>query len=206
MPSLANLNLNLSLRTLDILLAPNTRSPPAESFIYCHLLHTCIAKNSLSEAKEIHSNINDNDRGFTFATHTFLQNTLLNMYDKCGSLLDARSIFNQMTETDVCSWNLIIAAYRRHKFPQQAFTPFYQMQRSWKNRKMWVSVRNYCDDSLIDMHAKCGNMQKARESFDKMSQRNVVSWNTMIAGYSQNDILDEALRLLKEIPQQNVIS
>ncbi|KAH9322662.1 hypothetical protein KI387_017301, partial [Taxus chinensis] len=38
-------------------------------------------------------------------------------------------------------------------------------------------------NALIDMYAKCGSIHDAHEVFDKMCQRDVVSWNVMIAGY-----------------------
>eukprot|EP01018_Ginkgo_biloba_P004739 Gb_34695 [translate_table: standard] len=34
-----------------------------------------------------------------------------------------------------------------------------------------------------DMYAKCGSVEVARRLFDKMSERDVISWNAMIAGY-----------------------
>ncbi|KAH9328534.1 hypothetical protein KI387_000642 [Taxus chinensis] len=48
-------------------------------------------------------------------------------------------------------------------------------------------------NALIDMYAKCGSMHKARELFDKVPQRDVVSWNAMIAGYAQNGFVEEAV-------------
>ncbi|XP_059069576.1 pentatricopeptide repeat-containing protein At3g57430, chloroplastic [Cryptomeria japonica] len=39
-------------------------------------------------------------------------------------------------------------------------------------------------NSLMDMYVKCGNMEDARRLFDNMSQRDVVSWNTIIGGYA----------------------
>ena len=38
--------------------------------------------------------------------------------------------------------------------------------------------------ALVDMYAKSGNMEDARQVFDKMSDRDVVTWNAMIAGYA----------------------
>lgn len=52
------------------------------------------------------------------------------MYVKCGSLVDARNVFDQMKEPDNVSWITIIAAYRRHGFPHEAVTLFHQMQRT----------------------------------------------------------------------------
>lgn len=53
--------------------------------------------------------------------------------------------------------------------------------------------------SLIDMYANCGRMEKARQLFNKMSEKNVVSWNTMIAGYTHNGPIKEALALFHQM-------
>ncbi|KAJ8436682.1 hypothetical protein Cgig2_025512 [Carnegiea gigantea] len=36
---------------------------------------------------------------------------------------------------------------------------------------------------LIDMYAKCGKIKTAREVFDRIDKRDIVTWNSMIAGY-----------------------
>jgi pentatricopeptide repeat protein len=37
--------------------------------------------------------------------------------------------------------------------------------------------------SLVDIYAKCGNMENACKVFDKMLLRDVVTWNAVIFGY-----------------------
>ncbi|XP_059077978.1 pentatricopeptide repeat-containing protein At2g44880-like [Cryptomeria japonica] len=61
-------------------------------------------------------------------------------------------------------------------------------------------------NALIVMYAKCLSIRKARELFDKMRNRDVVSWTAMIAGYAQNGLIDMELKLFEEMPQRNVIS
>lgn len=58
--------------------------------------------------------------------------------------------------------------------------------------------------ALIDMYAKCGGVDSAWQLFARMSQRNVVSWNAMIAGYAQNGHANEALALFNEMQLQNL--
>ncbi|XP_059076662.1 pentatricopeptide repeat-containing protein At1g56690, mitochondrial [Cryptomeria japonica] len=200
---------------------------------YVRLLQNCIARKALLEGKQVHSHINQNLWGFTPETLIVLKNTLINMYDKCGSLVDARRVFDHISQPDVCSWNMIIAAYRRHGLPQQAFTLFHQMQRTVQpNQFTFSCILPVCASvaslkhglqihakiircsqpdvivisTLIDMYAKCGSIQNARELFDNMPHRDVVSWNSIIAGYVQNGFLNEGLRLFKDMPQQNVVS
>uniref|UniRef100_A0A6N2LZ26 DYW domain-containing protein n=1 Tax=Salix viminalis TaxID=40686 RepID=A0A6N2LZ26_SALVM len=48
---------------------------------------------------------------------------------------------------------------------------------------------------LIDMYAKCGNLDAAITLFDGFSQRSIVSWTAMIAGYIRCNALEEGERL-----------
>jgi pentatricopeptide repeat protein len=47
--------------------------------------------------------------------------------------------------------------------------------------------------ALIDMYCKCGRLEIARQLFDEMSERNVVSWSAMIAGYGMHGRGEDAL-------------
>ncbi|CAA7394476.1 unnamed protein product [Spirodela intermedia] len=51
--------------------------------------------------------------------------------------------------------------------------------------------------ALVDMQARCGDVEMARETFDGIAGKNVVSWSAMIAGYEQASLPEEALSLFK---------
>ncbi|XP_057846895.2 pentatricopeptide repeat-containing protein At2g39620 [Cryptomeria japonica] len=167
-------------------------------------------------------------RQFAFATRTTFHNKLINMYAKCGSLVDARKVFNQMKERDSASWNTIIAAYRRFGYPHEAVTLFQYMQQTGfqPNKFTFASVIPACAElgfleqgmdihqiiteggflsdivvgnCLVDMYIKCGRMDEAREVFDRMTQRDVISWTAIIAGYTQNGYVDKALEIFKQM-------
>ncbi|XP_057847935.1 pentatricopeptide repeat-containing protein At3g26782, mitochondrial [Cryptomeria japonica] len=232
MSSIGHFNLNLRALckegrlkdAMHILLT--TQNPPVDTNTYLQLLQTCVTKKALLEGKQIHSHIND--RGFPIATRTLLHNKAINMYDKCGSLVDARKAFDLIAEPDVFSWNMIIAAYRRHGLAQEAFTLFHQMPTTGVQPDLFTfaSILPVCtkmgslelgmeihqritesgflsDDvvvtSLIDMYAKCGSINKAHELFDKMPRRDAVSWNAIIGGYNQNGLPEKAMEVFKNM-------
>jgi pentatricopeptide repeat protein len=60
--------------------------------MYVCLLQGCIQRNAPPEGKVIHAHIKQS--GFT--GDALLHNTLLNVYAKCGTMVDARKVFNQM--------------------------------------------------------------------------------------------------------------
>ncbi|WOL20050.1 pentatricopeptide repeat-containing protein [Canna indica] len=60
--------------------------------------------------------------------------------------------------------------------------------------------------ALVDMYAKCGCTDVAREVFDRMPVKNSVSFNTMIAGYMRNGDVDRGLSLFGKIRRKDKIS
>jgi pentatricopeptide repeat protein len=204
---------------------------PVDCCTYVLLLQLCIKKEAFSEGKSVHTHMNQ--RGFTGTT--LLGNTLLNMYAKCGNLADARRVFHEMSERDVCSWTVMIAAYSRAGLAGDAMDLFHEMQSTvvQPNQFTFASVLQACakletlqkgmdihrhiitggfqsdvivESALVDMYAKCGSIEDARQVFDKMHQRDVVSWNTMIAGYAQDGDFDEALNLFHKMPEPDLVS
>ncbi|XP_057840083.1 pentatricopeptide repeat-containing protein At2g13600 [Cryptomeria japonica] len=152
-----------------------------------------------------------------------------------GALDEALRLFEVMPRPDVFSWNAILAGCVQNGFAGKAMKDFNQMQLAGvkPDASTFTTILPACakmraleqgmeihhrltrsgflsnvlvGNALIDMYAKCGSIQKARGLFDKMPERDVVSWNVMIAGYAQNGFLDEASRLFKEMPQPNVVS
>ena len=54
--------------------------------------------------------------------------------------------------------------------------------------------------ALMDMYAKCKNMDIARKLFDKMPKRDLVLWSAMIVGYAQSgDYTHEALTFFNKM-------
>ncbi|XP_026449930.1 pentatricopeptide repeat-containing protein At2g13600-like [Papaver somniferum] len=59
--------------------------------------------------------------------------------------------------------------------------------------------------ALMNFNLKCGNLRDARGVFDEMSERDVVTWTSMIVGYVQNKHFDASLRLFKKMIEFDVI-
>ncbi|XAR48473.1 hypothetical protein NMG60_11031299 [Bertholletia excelsa] len=52
---------------------------------------------------------------------------------------------------------------------------------------------------LVNVYAKCRNMDNARKVFDKLSRRNVVTWTSLMIGYIQNSQPEVAIRVFREM-------
>eukprot|EP01018_Ginkgo_biloba_P034076 Gb_04449 [translate_table: standard] len=193
------------------------------------VLSACADLAALQEGRDIHNYIIQNG----LESDMYVQNALINMYTRCGSIKIARELFDNMFKRDVVSWSAMIAGYAQHGLANEALTLFHQMQLRHVelNRLTILSLLTACADlsalqqgkdihdyimkngldsdvsvgtALVDMYAKCGNIEIARQLFDKMSIRDVVSWSAMIAGYAQNGHADEAVALFIQMQLADV--
>lgn len=70
--------------------------------------------------------------------------------------------------------------------------------------KMGLDYETHVVNGLIKLYTTCGRVDEARDLFDEMSERDLVSWSTMVSGYVQNGCSNEALVLFKQMQAQNV--
>eukprot|EP01018_Ginkgo_biloba_P009818 Gb_14459 [translate_table: standard] len=197
---------------------------------YASLLQGCINIKALPEGKLVHAYIIRT----RFKLHNCLCTKVLIIYAKCGSLVDARRVLDEMPTRNEASWSAMIAAYARQGNGQEALTLFYEMQRSGNqpNQFTFASVLPACanqaalkagkevhasiivsgfqsdifvNNALVDMYAKCGQIQDAHHVFDKMPQRNVVSWSAMIAAFARRGHSGEALTLFHQMQRSGII-
>ena len=55
-------------------------------------------------------------------------NSLIDMYIKCGSIMEARMVFDELPVRDTISWNVIAAGYADYGLKKQVFYCLEQMQ------------------------------------------------------------------------------
>uniref|UniRef100_UPI0040747504 Synthetic PPR-DYW protein n=1 Tax=synthetic construct TaxID=32630 RepID=UPI0040747504 len=201
---------------------------PSE-FTFCSVLSACASLGSLEMGKQIHGYVIKSG----FESIVFVGNALIDMYAKCGSIEDARKVFDEMPERTVVSWTAMISGYAQNGQSEEALELFREMQREGvkpdevtlpsvlsacanlgaleqgKQIHAYVIKSGFESDvfvgsALIDMYAKCGSIEDARKVFDKMPERDVVSWNAMIAAYAQHGHGKEALQLFQQMQQEGV--
>ncbi|XP_065878321.1 pentatricopeptide repeat-containing protein At2g13600-like isoform X2 [Euphorbia lathyris] len=144
-------------------------------------------------------------------------------------LVEARRIFEEMPERNEISWSTMIARCSQRGYTDESLKLFRQMvQQGIKPTiscfssiistlatlealqagmiihghvtKNWIQNDVFVSSSLIDLYCKCGETKKGRLLFDSDMEKNVVSWNTMIGGYSLNGEMEEAKDLFHAMP------
>ena len=92
---------------------------------YMSILNACACPVALDRGREVHAHIIDAG----LQSDVRVEHALVNMYAKCGSISDARLLFDKMGKRDSISWNAMIAGYAQHGQCDEAFEVFHQMQR-----------------------------------------------------------------------------
>ncbi|KAK4358615.1 hypothetical protein RND71_020844 [Anisodus tanguticus] len=70
--------------------------------------------------------------------------------------------------------------------------------------KMGFMSDRYVNNALIHMYSGCGDSGHALKVFDEMSERDVVSWTSVIDGFVDNDRPIEAIKLFEEMMESGI--
>ncbi|EOA29855.1 hypothetical protein CARUB_v10012948mg [Capsella rubella] len=63
----------------------------------------------------------------------------------------------------------------------------------------------YVGNALVDMYSRMGLLGRARQVFDAMPVRDLVSWNSLISGYSSHGYYEEALEIYNELKKYWIV-
>ncbi|KNA17493.1 hypothetical protein SOVF_079410 [Spinacia oleracea] len=84
--------------------------------------------------------------------------------------------------------------------------PFHGVQMHSLIWKHGFDIHVFVGSALVNMYAKCCDMLCAQKVFDEMPERNLVSWNSMIVGFLDNEVYDHALLIFKEVLRETSIT
>ncbi|KAG8645346.1 pentatricopeptide repeat-containing protein At4g33990 [Manihot esculenta] len=207
-------------KALDVADEMRLEGLPMDAFTVASILPVCAQMDDIVSGKLIHLLVIKHGLEFKL----FVSNALINMYAKFGSLSQAQKIFDQMMTRDIVSWNSIIAAYEQNDDAIMARSYFDKMQQvgiqpdlltlvslasivaqlndhlnsravhGFISRKCWFED-TVIGNAVVDMYAKLGMTDFARMVFERLPARDVISWNTLITGYTQNGLASEAVEV-----------
>ncbi|KAJ0021675.1 hypothetical protein Pint_31902 [Pistacia integerrima] len=64
----------------------------------------------------------------------------------------------------------------------------------------------FVSNSVVRMYLELGEIESARRVFDKMPERDLISWNSMLSGYLRAGQIELASRLFEEMPERDLVS
>ncbi|KAM0877912.1 hypothetical protein ACQ4PT_035203 [Festuca glaucescens] len=132
---------------------------------------------------------------------------------RAGDMEEAVRVFREMPDRDAVSWNSLIGGYAKLRRYMRALEIFQEMQNHGVKPteltlvsvlgacaeigelELGKGVHSYLDsagiaadgyvgNALVDMYAKCGRLELARQVFESMSTKDITCWNAMIVGLS----------------------
>lgn len=93
------------------------------------VLSSCGQLGALESGRWVHSYIeNGKIGGGVVEVEVRVGTALVDMYCKCGSLEDARKVFDRIVGRDVVAWNSMIMGYAVHGFSEEALELFCEMR------------------------------------------------------------------------------
>ncbi|PNY07046.1 pentatricopeptide repeat-containing protein chloroplastic-like [Trifolium pratense] len=90
------------------------------------VLSSCGQVGALESGRWVHSYVK-NEKNGGVGVEVRVGTALVDMYCKCGSLEDARKVFDKIDGKDVVAWNSMIMGYAVNGFSEEALKLFYEM-------------------------------------------------------------------------------
>ncbi|XP_066330956.1 pentatricopeptide repeat-containing protein DOT4, chloroplastic [Miscanthus floridulus] len=192
-------------------------------FAVTSALHAFAGDESLKQGKSVHGYaiINGMEKLLPVA------NALMEMYVKCRNMEEAQLVFDHVTNKDIISWNTLIGGYSRNNFANESFSLFSDMLLKFRPNAVTMTCilpavasisslergreihayalrrgfleDNYTSNALVDMYVKCGALLVARVLFDRLTNKNLISWTIMIAGYGMHGCGKDAVALFEQM-------
>lgn len=161
-------------------------------------------------------------------------NSLIYGHARLGQMESAKALFDEMPGRTIVSWTTMITGYARIGCYADALEIFREMQmvgiepdeisilsvlpacaqlgaleigkwiHMYSDKNGFLKTTSICN-ALIEMFAKCGCVDQARNLFDQMVERDVISWSTMIVGLANHGKALEALELFGEMQKAQVV-
>ncbi|XP_071688532.1 pentatricopeptide repeat-containing protein At2g03380, mitochondrial-like [Rutidosis leptorrhynchoides] len=193
-----------------------------DNIVFSIVVKACTELRDIKEGKKVHCDIVK-----AGCRDGFVLTSLVDMYAKCGDLICSQSVFDSIVDRDVVSWTSMIVAYVQNGCAGEALALFNRMrsglvegnqhtlgsvvsactklralhQGKWVHGyiiKNGVDLNSHIVSSLVDMYVKCGSICDARSAFNELTSVDIVTWTTMIVGYSQNCYPHEAIALFTD--------
>lgn len=197
--------------------------------IFLGILAACSSEQILREGRWIHDSIVRKGMELDLS----VGNTLVDMYSKCGSVVEAHKVFDILPARNVVSWGALITGHVQQEQNLAVLELFQKMQQEniLPNRVIFLGILQACTNmgiieygelihdriiecglesdvvvkiAIMKMYATVGNFQKALKLFDECSNQNIVAWSVMLAGYAWHEQDAAALKFYERMQEAEV--
>ncbi|KAF3789351.1 Pentatricopeptide repeat-containing protein [Nymphaea thermarum] len=159
------------------------------------VLSSCALLGALQLGKWVHEYVKKNG----FDVYVKVNTALIDMYAKCGSIDDAKQVFEEMPQRDTPAWSAMIVAFAIHGHGRSALLLFEEMQRKCMlpDNITFLGVLYACSHT--------GLVEEGRRYFDSMSrvygiEPGIKHYGCMVDLYGRAGLLDEAYEFVRSLP------
>lgn len=148
----------------------------------------------------------------------FVASTLVSMYGRCDSFLDARNVFNGLSSCNVVPWNAMLAVSARGDEPGEALQLYQQMleQGVSPDSRTFVTVLQACG-MLVRKEGGMGSLNPALKSVTAGKLLHVEAWrrgfdsdiyvgNTLVSMYMKCGNVVDAQNVFDGLLERDVVS
>nr|AYM00796.1 pentatricopeptide repeat protein [Salvia miltiorrhiza] len=193
-------------------------------YTYVAAISACAQVRALRSGKEIHARICRMEEN----VNSFVNNSLVNFYGKCGSLKPARLVFETISEPNAVSCVSLITSYTQSGENEEGLRIFLRSLRIGVkiNEFSYVSILHVCAalqildvgrqiqalavksgvrmdqfvvTCLVNFYAKCGDLELARRALREAEKPSMTAWTALIGGCVHLGRSREAIGLFHEM-------
>ncbi|WOL02989.1 hypothetical protein Cni_G11709 [Canna indica] len=205
--------------------------PSRDAFTFPLAFKLCSLLSAFAEATCLHAHLVKLGLVHT-SIHSL--NALITFYSNFGHLDLARQLFDRIPNRTVSSWSAMIAAYDRNAQPLEALFTFLGMLEAGvcPDEAALVSTLAACTHggflefgkaihaysitcglgldsvgfatAVVDLYTKCGELDLARDVFERTAQRNVLTWSAMIGGLAMHGLGVHSIKLFDEMVEAGI--
>ncbi|KAL7092827.1 hypothetical protein ACP275_11G006400 [Erythranthe tilingii] len=189
--------LGLDKEALELFCALQKEGMPSNYVTYASVITALSGLAAFEYGRQMHAHVLRSELSF----YIVLQNSLIDMYSKCGNLAYARKVFEIMPERTVISWNAMLSGYSKHGIGKTVVDLY--------NRMNTEDKVNPDSTTLLTVLSGCshGGMEDiGLKFFDEMKgRRNGVDLSIELYGcvvdlLGRAGQLERALQFVKEMP------
>ncbi|KAL5541134.1 hypothetical protein UlMin_044381 [Ulmus minor] len=199
-------------------------------FVFSSVISVCANLTALSPGQQIHAY----SQKVGYASISFVSNSLISMYMKCGHFSDAVSVFESTSEPNSVSYNALINGFIENKLPEKGFEVFKCMQRqglvldrfsfvgaleicSFSNNlltgmalhcqtiKRKLDTNPFVGNMIITMYSVFNLVEEAEKAFRLIEEKDVISWNILITACSHSVDHEKGLRIFEEMTKKHSV-
>ncbi|KAK8364892.1 hypothetical protein V6Z11_A02G014200 [Gossypium hirsutum] len=160
--------------------------------LFVKIISSCVESGNLLLASSVHSLVLKSG----FHGEALIDNSVLNMYSKCGDIVSARQVFEMVDEKCIFLWTSMIAANTQHGYPAEALDLFKSLLITdlKPNEATIASILSACADlGSLSIGNKIEHY--AEEVFAGVLHKALAVWSSIINGYAIYGMGNEALKL-----------